>query len=711
MARKLALGVSVLILGLLLWIRSGKQAVPSPVAAPGAPAAVEAQPLESAEIEKAREPLREAPAAQVVGSEPAQAAHLVVLCRVRGSGEPVPGRAVLLSPEGPRPSKLGGGKESKGPLGTPLVSGADGRADFEVPAGIETHLWIAATVLQPQITDGTIQALAPGERREIVFEEDKGVRFYGRVVLRGRGEPIAGASVKGDGPETTTDADGRFDLQVPERGNLATVSAEGFGETRVALLRGHEKPEDALVIELERGCTVVGVLGDARANAPGAKLRFEVSCDVSQLRYRDSVETGVHVGERGPHSWKTDFDDGGRARIARLPARIALKAAVYEGSTRVLVLPDELLLSPGEIREVKVDPLGGCELAGCVRDDADQPVAGVRLWLMRAGASAPVMFRAEDEQQCSTTVKTGEDGRFRVPGVASGSWLLGPGCVRRAYGEAMAADAVAPAPTRIEIPTGTHALDVVLRVHRALSIRGRVLDEKDEPVRGTVTMILPSTLLFAQCDASGAFEFGPLAPGTYSLRAGSTGELVDSAPVEVDAGTQGLVLRVGHGGSVAGAVVDSETGTGVGARLTLSRPGQGLEGILMTSARADGSFEISGLKPGTYAIAASMPDGRIAQLPRIEVAARARVDGLQLWLRPGARLSVRYDGRRAAGNLQVLQAGAIVACDGIESRTTAHFAAPTGSVRLVFTLAGNDQTRDLTLAAGEELDVVFEDQD
>ena len=131
----------------------------------------------------------------------------------------------------------------------------------------------------------------------------------------------------------------------------------------------------------------------------------------------------------------------------------------------------------------------------------------------------------------------------------------------------------------------------------------------------------------------------------------------------------------------------------------------------MTSAHADGSFAIGGLKPGHYALAASMRDGRTAEPLQIEVGDRARVDGLQISLRPGARLRVRYDGRQASGNLQVLQAGTLVAFDGIASRTPAHFAAPTGSVRLVFTLAGKDQIRDLTLAAGEEREVVFEDED
>jgi hypothetical protein len=275
----------------------------------------------------------------------------------------------------------------------------------------------------------------------------------------------------------------------------------------------------------------------------------------------------------------------------------------------------------------------------------------------------------------------------------------------------MSPDAVAPVPMQIEIPSGTPTLDIVLHVHRGISIRGRVLDTEDNPVRAGVTATTPSTFVLVQADANGNFELGPLGPGSYSLQADSYGTYIESDTVEVEAGAQDVVLRVSRGATVTGQAVDAVTGAGVEAELMLSRSNDARMTSIGTHLGADGSFKFDGLKPGSYTLTASMEDGRFGMLRDIEVAALSRVEGLRIKLVPGASLRVRYDGQHEVGTLKILHDGALVTFDGIERRKPARFRVPSGAVRLLFTIAGKDLVRDVTLAAGEEREVEFKDED
>lgn len=707
MARRLALVALVLVLGLALWLWKGTEPAAPPVAAPKAPVASEHPPV-SAPTESAPTEKRE----QIAPAEPAKpaSARLVVVCKAKGTGAPIAKETLLLCGESTRPARMPKGTGTQGQLGDSLATGPDGRVEFELPANTTSHLWVWDWMNGARpAQDGSISAMSAGERRELVIELNAPPEnFCGRVIAREERTPIAGASVTDTGVEFTTDADGRFVL--PASNSIYTIAADGFAEVHVAAQGGHETPEKAFIIELDRGGTLIGVLANPSVLQAREPLRFQASTDISRMLLPDPDATGGHMSQRGVRNWHADFDAAGRAVLADLPPDVSLEVAALEGQTKVLVLED-ITLAPGEKREVKLDPSGACVLSGSVRDDADQPVAGLELWLLHAANSPRSSFDPQDERQCSAKTKSGDDGRFRIPGIAPGSWRLGPACTGRASGVAMPADAVAPVPTRIEIPEGTPALEVVLHVHRGISIRGHVLDEEDQPVRAGVTAIAGAVFVFQQADASGNFELGPLAPGSYTLQAESDLTFVGSETVEVEAGAQDVVLRVSRGATLAGQAVDSTTGAGVEAEIRLSRTNDPRMTMMELHSRADGSFEFGGLKPGTYTLSATMEDGRVGMLREIEVAAVSRVEGLRIKLAPGASLRVRYEGQHEVGHLKVLQDGALVTSDGVVRGKPARFRVPSGAVRLLFTIAGKDLVRDVTLAPGEEREVEFKDED
>ena len=99
-----------------------------------------------------------------------------------------------------------------------------------------------------------MEALAPGERREVVIEVAPLI-FYGKVVEKGPGErPIEGARARQgrDGMKVTTSGpDGMFCLFAGSKGpEYVEVSAEGFGLVLARLTTNHDTPEKACLIDL-----------------------------------------------------------------------------------------------------------------------------------------------------------------------------------------------------------------------------------------------------------------------------------------------------------------------------------------------------------------------------------------------------------------------------------------------------------------------------
>ena len=549
MARKLALLVLVLLVALAFWLWNERTPAASPIeppAAPALPAAAESQALEAAPVENAPAPERAA-----VAFDPAKDALLVVICRTKGTNDPVADETLYLCDENARPANIRHGKGTRGKFGDALASGADGRVEFELDAGVASHLWVSdwRTVDRPN-QDGSIAALYPGERRELVVE--LGVlqkRFYGRVVAHETQRPIAGAALctRYSDPVavSTTDSDGRFDL--PRAGSTMTytVRAEGFGEVEIAVLSGHDTPENPLVVELERGATLIGVLvGDESAREG---LQFEVTGDGSRLLYTDPQPTRERVFTKGQYVRRAKFDASGRAVISGVPAGLAVGASLLEGSTPVLVVAETIALAPGEKREVKLNRSDACELSGRALDDQEKPAAGLRLFLLHGAAgSTGFEFERHDDAESAAIARTDEDGRFRFTGITPGSWRIRPDSPRRASGETVAPDAVAPLAMPIEIRPHTPAMEITLRVHRGISIRGRVLNADDHPVMATVIASGPMGVLFESADSKGSFEFGPLAPGGYRLSTSAETHSDGTNALEVQAGAQDVVLRVDH---------------------------------------------------------------------------------------------------------------------------------------------------------------------
>jgi hypothetical protein len=342
-------------------------------------------------------------------------------------------------------------------------------------------------------------------------------------------------------------------------------------------------------------------------------------------------------------------------------------------------------------------------------------VADLSLWLLRSERGVRLYVNHYEGDERVGSAKTDAEGRFALAKVSAGTWRLAPEPKQRLHEADVAADDIAPVALLVEIAAGEAEHEVELRVHRGLAIRGVVLEPDGKPASSThVSAHAAPIYIDVNGKSDGTFVIGPLPPGTFRVSADSySGSLAGSESVAIEAGARDVVLQLRPGGRFSARVVDSQSGLGVAAQIAVSNTSDPRTPIHMPRSKADGSFQLSGLLPGTYALCAATGDGRAGSLRGVELAAGGDLHDLVIEVRPGAKLRVRYGGAESHCSARVLQDGAVVATDGVEKGTSKVFTVPTGALKLVCRLGGNGKeiVRELSLAAGAEQELVIQDQD
>jgi hypothetical protein len=703
MPRRLALIVLLLAVTLAIWFFRGNAPGVPPIAAPAA----QSHEAASAPAQTASEP---APRREQIA---AQDALLVVICRAKETGVALAGQLVHLYGGEPKEGRIPEGTGPHGRLGELLVTGSDGRVEYEIQSGTAAKLASYSPIGANANGSRDIAALAPGERREVVLElaTQDDAHFFGRVTAHDSKQPIAAAEVRGGPRELATDADGRFDLPYatwsPTR---LTIVARGYGECVVVAQAGHETPGQALVLELEHSCTLVGILKDGGSG----NYVLQAVTEGYRLTEQDPSRLTGMAFDAEDRSWRADFDATGRAEIPGLPPNAPLRVSVLDGRKTLVELAERVTILQGATREVELRASSTCRLSGVVRDDAGQPVADLTLWLLRAGHGAGLYLNSYEDAQRVGTAKTDASGRFAIEKVSLGQWRLGPEAKDREDGGAVPADAIAPVAQLVDVREGEAQHEVELVVHRGLTITGTVLDPDGKAVaRVGVMGCAAQTYVNANSTDDGRFVLGPLQPGTFVLDAEPFGSgFARSAQVTVDAGARDVVLQLRRAGRLAGRVADSSSGEGVIAEIAVSIPADPQAGIHMPTSEPDGTFVLEGMLPGSYALAAATTDGRVGILRGVELAAGSDLHDLLISVQPGARVRVRYEGAQGYCSAQVVQDGVVVATDGVEKGTSKTFSGPAGSVKVVCRLGGNGKelVRELVLKAGEERELVFKDE-
>jgi hypothetical protein len=271
----------------------------------------------------------------------------------------------------------------------------------------------------------------------------------------------------------------------------------------------------------------------------------------------------------------------------------------------------------------------------------------------------------------------------------------------------------------LNVPDGPGDIKCNIRATRGLYIRGRVVKPDGKPARNASVLGCPSSGLSidAVIDEQGEFVLGPLIEETYQVRATGRGSLGDSDPVQVEAGTRDLELRLEFAGAIRGRVVN-ETREPCRADILVMKASSPMA---FDDERHDGSWmwttcqeiELTGLQPGAYDLVASTLSGRMGIAKDVNVLSDSESLDVVITVRPVATLVVtarsvgvplHFDARSGGVRVFCSLAGASTKPERID--------VPSGSVVLTYWLgSGAVKTREFEVAAGKELEVVLEGKD
>src|SRR5262245_25350549 len=398
MARRLSLLSAVLVMGLLAaWLLRSRGAertravedetVRSEAHDAGAPAAL-VPPADAIPPERQREPSLAVETARVEveeedGAKPVETdATLVVRTIDESEGTPLPRVRLWVLPEQGGSSMHVEG--AKGTLQTSPLTDADGRAEFELPSGIALRISAQGEDEDVGRARTEIQALEPGERRELTLEVPTGNdrHFFLEVLAREDKVPITGASVETSSARGVTDSNGLFDLWLPSwKEPDVQVHAPGFGEVLFRAGREHDTPETARVVLLSRAASLRAWILVARG-APVADGAVRLWTESYHLVESDHGE--VHLPSVSEREWVQDADPSGLCALEGLPPDVPFHVEILRARTAVKKDLPSLSLRAGEVREIEWRLGSGCRLEGSVVDQAGVAVREQNLWLQRA---------------------------------------------------------------------------------------------------------------------------------------------------------------------------------------------------------------------------------------------------------------------------------------------------------------------------------------
>jgi carboxypeptidase family protein len=580
------------------------------------------------------------------------------------------------------------------------------------PAVLETPAAVEREALEPEEAPVPVPQLpeeAGGHSGGLdgpVHELD----WFARIVDGQSGAPLAGVRVvriDGDAfdpfdepgafADAPSDASGSVRLRFPSQGTFfARAELAGHSTAYAQLEPGHGSPSASFTLLLFRAAALELHATDL-GGVPRADLRFRVTHKTINLLQRGfAVRFDESVLE-------TRTDALGTAVLEDLPANVAITARLFDVD-ELLREERELRLEPGERRTLEWSFGTGCTLEGLALESDGSPAADVHIWLLPDDGDLNVGDRRSGDVIAST--RSAADGSFAFEGVGAGSWYV---CAQPALSE-IAALAV---PVLV-LPEQERAA-VTLTCWRGLYVSGRVLGPGDEVTeRSHVFGILVGStggrfVVDAETEG-GEFSLGPLPPGSYNVRATCFGgPFSDAAIVTAVAGTEDVLLRLGHGASLEVEVLDGRGNPAPGTMVWVLADDGGVAGTIGMVTDAEGKAGLDGRRPGVYTLSASSPAGEFVRVRDVQLVPGATTP-IELRMVPSARLRLRVPPERARGlSVRVLQDGHPIAFGllGGDPLVTV----PPGELELELARWGDEAVieRHRVLAVlGEEIEVVFE---
>lgn len=175
--------------------------------------------------------------------------------------------------------------------------------------------------------------------------------------------------------------------------------------------------------------------------------------------------------------------------------------------------------------------------------------------------------------------------------------------------------------------------EVTVVMEFAGSIRGRFLGPNGRPVsdlriftekRSDELLNITSAFSLAEELGDGVFRVTHLAPGVYDLTIRSedrAGKKIEAVKVEVGQAVDLGEIVLGPGSGISGRITAEDGSPLKGAWVRIGTPEQGMLSLFVDSDRSgsDGTFTISGLNPGTFALSVTAKDYRLENVSGVTV--------------------------------------------------------------------------------------------
>lgn len=566
-----------------------------------------------------------------IALEPAASIEGVV---VDASGAPVAGAEVAARPQRRVGAGFFGGGEPES-----MRAESDARGAFRLRRLAASSDWeVSARKSGYGVARERIDSLAAGRRRT-------GVRLVlpppgqlvGRI-LAGDESPIAGARLelapsagdvrlrllqprtpRSERPKATSGADGAFAFGSLGAGRFdLAVEAAGCAPTKIPqieIVAG--EAVDLGEIVLDPGVEVEGRVVDGRgAPVAGVEILLDARAVFSGFEVPDPVAVS---GEDGRFVVR-DRRPGERIDL------VARKAGYGTASQGGIVVPPE--------RPVRLELPALGRISGRVLDARDRParatVGAVVVFRMQSGTGGAMMGSRE-----VGPVATDDDGRFELADVPPGQVSVmasGEGGER-----AQTED--------LELAPGGTLEGIEIRLTGGARLVGRVLDPAGRPARDALIDLegsapKPIAASSTPTDGDGRFWVDGVPAGRYTVIASKFPYRRAAREIEVGAADSEVAveLLLEAGLAVRGTVVDDQGAPALEALVALGLVGSGRGQRPTALSRADGSFEIEGVEPGTYRITAEKAGFRRAELAEPLVVEGFDVDGVQLRLARGGAI-------------------------------------------------------------------------
>jgi protocatechuate 3,4-dioxygenase beta subunit len=566
-------------------------------------------------------------------------------------GRPVAGARVVARPERP-----GDGSAGLSVAGTDV----DGRFELHLSPGrwrlvVDADGYETAELRGLEPPDATVEVVLA---RRLALDG----------VVRLDGRPAVGAAIQVGGlvqASVTSDAAGRFHLPrlIEGRYALRAHSADGSAAAYLPSIAVGEEPDGGarpLEIALAPAATVRGVVRDGAGRPIGG----------AEVALAESVLTPLPMAARADARGEFALPSvlpGGYLVSARAEGYVPAPAAAVTvpapqpivvrlergGSVEGVVVDGEGRPLPGAAIEVAGESGGSPLAVGAegvtVEARAARLEPGGELGILRGPIPFPPAVPRAGGQAPRALTSDGA-GRFRVVGLPAGRLVVVASHPEFARGASEPFTSAAGAVATVQ---------VVLQ--RGTTLRGRVLDERDQPLSG-VEILDGDGRTQTFTDAHGEFALAHLVRA-QTLTARRPGFVTAARAVRLDEREPIEIKLARAEGRIEGLVIDDRGFPVVGARVEVSGPMERPPRRLVSDGA--GRFRADGLGPGPYRIAVDHADFVSAAIDGLAAGEEARVQlqpggGVEGELRDartgevpaGARVELRVAGRTVPVPLQ-----------------------------------------------------------